>query len=61
MNADIERFNGTIQREFANLYLDLLSVDMEAFQEKLHEWLLWYNTERPHEALGLVSPLLVFY
>ncbi len=37
MNADIERFNGTIQREFANLYLDLFSVAMEAFQEKFYE------------------------
>ena len=60
MNAHIERFNGTLQREFANLYLDLFSVDMDAFQEKLHEWLLWYNTERPHEGIGLVSPLWYF-
>ena len=60
MNAHIERFNGTIQREFVNLNLGLLSIDMEAFQEKLKEWLLWYNTERPHEGIGLVSPLWYF-
>ena len=57
MNAHIERFNGTIQQEFANMYLGLLSIDVSAFQEKLHEWLLWYNIERPHEGIGLVSPL----
>jgi len=57
MNAHIERFNGTIQREFANVHLGLLSVDIDAFQEKMSEWLLWYNGERPHEGIGLVSPL----
>jgi len=60
MNAHIERFNGTIQREFAMMHLGLLSVDVDAFQEKLREWLLWYNTERPHEGIGLVSPLWYF-
>ncbi|MCD5384674.1 MAG: integrase core domain-containing protein, partial [Candidatus Pacebacteria bacterium] len=60
MNAHIERFNGTIQREFADMHLGLLSVDMEAFQREMSEWLLWYNTERPHEGIGLVSPLWYF-
>lgn len=56
-NAHIERFNKTIQEEFANWHLQTLSADIDVFQEKLVEWLLWYNTERPHEALGLVSPM----
>ena len=60
MNAHIERFNKTLQNEFANYHLDLFSIDIDSFQEKLHEWLLWYNTQRPHEALGLVSPLWYF-
>ena len=42
------------------MYLGLLFVDIEAFKEKLHKWLLWYNTERPHEGLGLLSPLWHF-
>jgi len=57
MNAHIERFNRTIQEEFANHNLQTLYADMDVFQERLIEWLLWYNTERPHEALGLVSPM----
>jgi len=60
MNAYIERFNGTLQREFANSYLNLLSIDIDTFQTKLTEYLLWYNTERPHEGIGLVSPLWYF-
>ncbi len=57
MNAHIERFNRTIQEEFANHHLQTLYADMDVFQGKLIDWLTWYNTERPHEALGLVSPL----
>lgn len=56
-NAHIERFNRTIQEEFVYWHKHLLLVDMEPFQKKLTEWLLWYNTERPHEALGLVPPM----
>ncbi len=57
MNAHIERFNRTIQEEFVGYHKQTLLVSLKAFQEKLSEWLLWYNTERPHESLGLVSPL----
>ena len=57
MNAHIERFNRTIQEEFANHHLQTLYADMKLFQERLSDWLVWYNTERPHEALGLVPPL----
>ncbi len=60
MNAHIERFNKTIQSEFVNYHLGLLSVDIDSFQEKLHNWLLWYNTKRPHESIGLSSPLWYF-
>ena len=30
---------------------------LEAFNKKLIEWLLWYNTRRPHWSLGPISPL----
>jgi transposase InsO family protein len=26
---------------------------LKSFNDKLFDWLLWYNTERPHHALGL--------
>lgn len=57
MNAHIERFNRTIQEEFVNWHKQSLLVDINMFNGKMVEWLTWYNTVRPHESLGLVSPL----
>lgn len=53
----IERFNRTIQEEFVNYHLALLRDDLDAFNQKLIEYLIWYNTKRPHHTFGLVSPL----
>jgi len=57
MNPFIERFNRTISEDFIMLNRPLLRDDVSAFNEKLVDWLLWYNTERPHESLGMLSPL----
>ena len=57
MNAHIERFNRTLSEDFIMLNRSLLRDDVSAFNEKLVDWLLWYNTVRPHAALGQVSPL----
>lgn len=57
MNAYVERFNRTIQEEFANRHKYLLASDLNRFNYKLMEWLLWYNTERPHWSLKLQSPM----
>jgi transposase InsO family protein len=57
MNGTVERFNRTLSEDFIAWHLPLLRDDLHAFNEKLVDWLLWYNTTRPHEALGLVSPL----
>ena len=57
MNAHIERFNRTVSEDFISWHKALLRDDLNEFNEKLVDWLLWYNTVRPHEALGLVSPL----
>ncbi len=57
MNAFVERFNRTIQEDFINWNLMTLSDDLNTFNTKLMDWLLWYNTKRPHESLGMVSPL----
>lgn len=56
-NAFIERFNRTISEDFIMRNRPLLRDDVHAFNLKLVDWLLWYNTKRPHESLGLVSPL----
>lgn len=57
MNAEIERFNRTLSEAFIMRNRMLLAYDIDAFNKKLIEWLLWYNTRRPHWSLGLVSPL----
>jgi transposase InsO family protein len=57
MNAHVERFNRTIQEEFVRYHLGLLSVDRVRFEEKLEEYLKFYNTERVHYAFkNLLSP-----
>ena len=56
MNAHVERFNRTLDEEFLRWNKALLRDDVRAFNEKLIEWLLWYNGERPHHALGQVAP-----
>ena len=57
MNSEIERFNRTLSDAFIKQNKMLLSYDINKFNEKLIDWLLWYNTRRPHWTLGLVSPL----
>jgi putative transposase len=57
MNSEIERFNRTLSDAFIKHHRLLLAYDLPAFNQKLIDWLLWYNTRRPHWSLGLVSPL----
>ncbi len=56
-NSHLERFNRTIQDEFVDYHLgELLEVDL--FNRKLVDWLVWYNTERPHWAFqNKLSPV----
>ena len=56
MNAHIERFNRTLDEEFLIYHRALMRDDVSAFNDKLIDWLLWYNGERPHHSLGLLSP-----
>lgn len=46
-NAQIESFNRTIQEDFINWHQDLLATDLNQFNQKLVDWLIWYNTKRP--------------
>ena len=57
MNAQIESFNRTIQEDFIDWNLDLLAKDINQFNQKLVDWLLWYNTKRVHSSLKGRSPL----
>lgn len=55
-NAFIERFNRTIQEEFVEENTEYLE-DTLTFNEKLIDYLLYYNQIRPHKSLDLKSPL----
>ena len=57
MNSEIERFNRTLVEAFINTHRLLLAYDLEEFNRQLMDWLIWYNTRRPHWSLGLVCPL----
>ncbi|MCP5543116.1 MAG: transposase family protein [Akkermansiaceae bacterium] len=52
-NAYIERFNRTFRNEVldAHLFDSLTQV-----REMVHEWMISYNEERPHDALGNLPP-----
>jgi putative transposase len=53
-NAYIERNNGSLRRELLNAYLFYSLVDVRMMTE---QWRVDYNTERPHKALGYLSPI----
>lgn len=55
-NGHIEKYNRTIQEEFIDQHSVLLE-DTKKFNLKLIEWLIWYNTKRPHWSLDLQSPV----
>jgi len=57
MNAKIERYNRTVQEEFVDWQLDDLAHDIDSFNQHLMDWLIWYNTVRPHWTLKLKSPM----
>ena len=57
MNAEIERFNRTLSEAFIAKNRHLLAHNLPAFNRALMEWLLWYNTRRPHWSIGLLSPM----
>lgn len=55
-NSYIERFNRTIQEEFVDSHFDYLK-DTQEFNSKLMDYLLYYNTVRPHQSLGYLTPM----
>lgn len=53
-NAYIERKNGSIRRELLNAYVFYSLAEVRIMAE---EWRHDYNHERPHKALGYLSPV----
>jgi len=56
MNAHCERFNRAIQEEYIDYHASEL-MNMEKFNTNLMDYLIWYNTQRPHWSLNLKSPI----
>jgi len=52
-NAFIERFNRTFRDEVLSAYL---FEDLDQVREMAWAWMIEYNEERPHDALGKVPP-----
>ena len=59
VDSYIERYNRTIQDEFIDPNLEAIH-DKGVFGRKLSEYLVYYNTQRPHHSLDLKSPLQYF-
>lgn len=56
-NAYIERFNRTIQDEFANGHEQTLFADTDKFNNELMDYLLFYNTKRIHSRISGKVPM----
>ena len=53
-NAYIERFNGTFRREVLDAHV---FKSIRQVRCVVNEWLVEYNTERPHQALKFMTPV----
>jgi transposase InsO family protein len=58
INSFIERYNRTLQEEFIDNHLDIIH-DKPLFSKALADYLIYYNTQRPHKSLGLKAPFQV--
>ena len=58
-NGHLERFNRTIQEQFAEWHMDELD-EPEVFNQPLMDYLIWYNTEKPHRSIGKISVEVLF-
>lgn len=55
-NAVLERFNRTIQEEFVEM-IEIGLDDINVFNKQLADWLIEYNSIRPHQSLDYLTPL----
>ena len=54
-NAYIERFNRTLRNEVLDAYM---FDDLDEVRDHAWEWMIDYNEERPHDALGKIPPTI---
>lgn len=55
-NSCVERFNRTLREQHVRWNTDDL-YDIDSFNQGLMDYLLWYNTEKPHKTLNKAPPL----
>ena len=60
INGIVERFNRSVQEEFINHNLHLIHNQKE-FSSNLADYLLFYNYQRVHKALGNISPMAYLF
>ena len=53
-NSFIERFNRTYRNEVLDMYVFKRLSEVREITEK---WIEQYNTERPHDSLGKLTPI----
>lgn len=53
-NGYVERFNGSVRRELPDAYVFR---SLDEVRQMADEWRNYYNTERPHQALGGKPPV----
>ena len=56
INGCVERYQRSLREEFINHHLDSIH-DLSLFNQEMIQYLIWYNTKRAHQSLGLKSPL----
>jgi len=55
-NGHVEKYNRTIQEEFVD-WNEVLLRDPDSFNDRLMDWLVWYNSKRYHWGLNLMTPV----
>ena len=55
-NAHIERFNRTLRSQFLEHYDDVID-DVQPLNQALIDYLVWYNTRKPHQGIGKNTPM----
>ena len=55
-NGFLERFNRTVQEQCVNHYIDYMD-EPDDFNRKLMDYLIWYNTQKPHRGIGKIPPM----
>jgi len=58
INGCVERSNRVLQESFVYQHEEVAyALGLKEFNKRLMDYLVWFNTKRPHESLGDISPI----